>query len=353
MQLVKSLIYAIFDEKLGPTAKSWLPSSLDEDKRENIALSVMNITSNMEEAPTAIAVIPLTSIRAKTLVRFIKFQDDSRRGGLGEAALILVYDEIDDSVFYKYIKQFEDVFEKYANKASNLQISNAPDDIFNALMDEFSEEIQDLLNDLKDQELTASSASAFPSTDKDDPGLQYKYKMAICGDPNVGKTSIVIQFTEKAFRKTYLPTLGVNITEKSLIHDDKPVKFVLWDIAGQAKFNRMRRHFYTGSAGVIFVFDLTNPNSLQSIKDWYTDVKNNLERDFHGLILGNKCDLKEERAIDKKKLEALLKELDLPYFETSAKTGANIDAVFHHFAGNMLCSESRLQDACAALENED
>ncbi|MHA1683754.1 MAG: Rab family GTPase [Promethearchaeota archaeon] len=336
--LIKGLIFAIFDEKLGPTAHSWLPSGMPEDMREKISITVMNITSNMQELPNALAVIPLKEFNVKSIVQFLKFEDEGRRGGTGEAALIMLYEEVNDSIVYRYFKQFDDVFDRHARSATGLLSAKAGENSFHQLIQEFSDELNSLLEILKEEEMSKQSGEAFPSEGDaaKATGEEYRFKMAVCGDPNVGKTSIIIQFTEKAFRRTYLPTIGVNITEKTLNHEGKGVKFVLWDIAGQAKFTKMRKHFYNGSAGVIFVFDLTDETSLNSITAWHTDVKNSIDMPFEGLVLGNKSDLEEKRQISTEKARALVESLGMVYYEVSALTGDNVEEVFHHFAKAFL-----------------
>ncbi|MFX0103753.1 MAG: Rab family GTPase [Candidatus Hodarchaeota archaeon] len=339
MELIKGLIFSIFDEKLGPTAASWLPESMDEDMREDVAITVMNITSNMQEMPTALAMIPLPVYNSKSLAKFIMFKDDTRRGGIGSAALIMLYDEANDAIFYKYFKQFEDVFDKYAKMSLALLNIKAGEEQHAETLGFLSDDLKSLLDVLKKEEMSSQATEAFPGEEEEGDAeacLPFKMKIAICGDGNVGKTSLVIQFTEKAFRSTYLPTIGVNITEKSVYYGKNCIKFVLWDIAGQAKFTTVRKHFYTGAQGVILIFDLTNPQSLGSITGWYSDVKKTLGDSFNGVVLGNKCDLKEERAVSDADAQELASSLGMPYFETSAKTGENVDAVFDHFSKKFI-----------------
>ena len=76
------------------------------------------------------------------------------------------------------------------------------------------------------------------------------------GEPGVGKTSVILRFTDRAFKRTYLPTMGVNISEKIISHENDIVEYILWDVAGQAKFQLMRKHFYEGADAQILVFKL-------------------------------------------------------------------------------------------------
>jgi small GTP-binding protein len=329
-----SAMYIVFDEKLGPVAQTWLPADLSMDMREKVPMLVMNIASNMQELPKGVAMIPVPAYSMKSLVRFVRFEDTKLRAGTGEIAIVLLFDEVDDAVYYRYLKQFEELFEKYAKTAKDLQEKKAAKNHFSTMLSSFHDEVRGLIEVLEREEKTGG---AFPADDVDAYSVPYKCKIVVVGDPNVGKTSLVIQFTEKAFRKTYLPTIGVNITEKTIVHEGTPFAMVVWDIAGQAKFTRMRKHFYTGAHGVLLVFDLTKKESLASVKDWHEDVKKSLEgAPFNAMLLGNKADLVDQRAISLIEAKSMAASLNVPYFESSAKTGENVDIVFHHIAGIVL-----------------
>ena len=151
-------------------------------------------------------------------------------------------------------------------------------------------------------------------------------------------TSTILRFTDKAFTKNYLPTLGVNISEKFIKIGDELVSLTLWDIAGQEKFNRMRKHFYQGVDGMLLVFDLTRPESFNNIDEWYEDIKKNAEVNYElvGFMIGNKQDLIDERKVIRDNAISLTKKLNLDYFETSALTGHNINEVFFKIARDII-----------------
>ncbi|NMC08117.1 MAG: GTP-binding protein [Candidatus Lokiarchaeota archaeon] len=332
-----SAIYIVFDEKLGPTAQTWL-GELSQEVLDKVPMMVMNIASNMEELPKGVAMIPVTVFSMKALVKFVRFSDAKLRAGTGEVAIVLLFDEADDAAFYRYLKQFEDIFEKHAVTAKDLQEKRAAKGQYVTMLAGFHDDVRGLLEALEREE---KQSTAFPSDDVVEEKAPYKCKLVIVGDPNVGKTSLVIQFTEKAFRKTYLPTIGVNITEKTISHEGEQFTMVLWDIAGQSKFQKMRKHFYSGASGVILVFDLTKKESLPSIKDWYEDVKKSLEgQPLNCVLLGNKNDLPDQRQVPELEAKSMAAALQVPYFETSARTGENVDKVFTHFAGIILAYDA-------------
>jgi small GTP-binding protein len=123
------------------------------------------------------------------------------------------------------------------------------------------------------------------------------------------------------------------------VHDNN-IQLILWDLAGQAKFHVMRSAFYHGAKAVLLVFDLTNPASFLSIKNWYNDIMrhSDLKENLIGFVLGNKNDLVSERAVSLIEANQLASTLQLGYFETSALTGENVDGSFNNLAEALLTS---------------
>jgi len=331
--IIKGVICASFDETSVATARAWLPSDLSRALLEKIPELVYKTWSSNPDLQKRLAVLPIPGMTMRALAWFIAPKNQEQDGGAVQGALILLFDETNDAIFYRYIKQFEDLFGKHAAAISTL-LETAADET--ALLEEvsaFSGELGWILDLLKTQEL---SPDAFPEDVELESQMPMKCKVVVLGDPAVGKTSIVVQFTEKAFKKSYLPTIGFNISEKSISHDGIPVKFMIWDVAGIAKFQQMRKNFYAGAMAVIFVFDLTSKVSLADIKGWYEDVQASIGNTFTGALLGNKCDLVDQVVISPEEASAVASELNLPYFQTSALTGENVDAVFHHFAQDFI-----------------
>ncbi len=169
----------------------------------------------------------------------------------------------------------------------------------------------------------------FPPQEEEDGEIkESRFKIVVLGDPQVGKTSTVLRFTDKTFRRTYIMTIGVNMSEKFIKIKNNRIRFVIWDIAGQSKFQVMRRHFYEGAEGQLLIFDLTRPITFQNIRKWYKDIKLHTKNVLPGFILGNKSDLIEQRNVFGDEIIELADELGLEYIETSALTGKNVDKAF-------------------------
>ena len=117
----------------------------------------------------------------------------------------------------------------------------------------------------------------------------YQYKIIVVGNGGVGKTTLIIKYTEKRFRESYIPTIGVQWTVKELEYKGNSVKLVLWDIAGQEQFKTMRQNFYQESDAAIIVFDVTNLISFDRVENWLEEVKQHCGN-IPYILLGNKID---------------------------------------------------------------
>ena len=327
--MIAGMVYARFDEKSGPIPVLWSPEDLPEKVRDLISLKTINILAGEAgNIPESLAVIPFPSINLKGLVKFLEIKDDTHRGRKIEGSLTLLYDEVNDPIFYKYLENFETIFNTISAKIVALEeVKSEPQQIGEEMV-RFNDRVDGMLGELYDAEI-----STFPSTFPTENELvDYHFKIIVCGDPAVGKTSTILRFTDQAFRKTYMPTMGANLSKKHIKYRGLNIKFVIWDIAGQAKFQERRRDFYKGSQGEILVFDLTDPESFSDLPKWYEDIKTCLKSDPIGLILANKNDLINERKVTREEIEKLSIALNLEYFETSALTGENINEAFYRIA---------------------
>ena len=151
------------------------------------------------------------------------------------------------------------------------------------------------------------------------------FKITVVGEPAVGKTTLVRSFTGKKLRDEYMPTLGVEITVKRMNVKETQVTLMMWDLAGQPQFKIVRPLYYKGSAGAVFMYDVTMPHTLARVDDWVHECFSAVSG-IPGVLIGNKIDLKESRIVDRSTAEARAARLGLRYFETSAKLGQNIEA---------------------------
>lgn len=162
------------------------------------------------------------------------------------------------------------------------------------------------------------------------------YKIVTLGDPAVGKTSLVSKYITGKFERDYRRTLGIDISTFDSRVDDRLFKLLIWDLAGQDIFVDLRTRYCQGASGGIVVFDLTRPQTLNTIPEWVEAFRSSVGTDPILILLGNKADLSKNRKVSKEQGEAIAKRLNLAmYGETSAKTGQQVTAVFTHLAREM------------------
>ncbi len=156
-------------------------------------------------------------------------------------------------------------------------------------------------------------------------------KICLLGDFAVGKTSLVRRFVEDRFDDKYLSTIGVKISRKTLMQQDTKLNLLVWDLVGGNQFSRAETGYLLGTAGALIVCDLTRPDTLEPMRR-YTSQMRAVNPNVALILLGNKVDLTESRAIDEDMITAVSTELNAPFHFTSAKTGKNVEVAFSHLA---------------------
>ncbi|KKL50400.1 hypothetical protein LCGC14_2305850, partial [marine sediment metagenome] len=294
--------------------------------------------------PKSLVIMPFPNFNLKGIIKYIERHDDNFRGGFELSTITLLFNEVDDLIFYKYMAYLESAFSECAGKIIELENKNAETDEIFVQINKLRRNITEILGDLRNKEKTTTEQEAFPEDAEVAEVISgYNFKIVVCGDPSVGKTSTILRFTDKAFMRTYIPTLGVVISEKNFIVKKQYINLILWDIAGQTKFEVMRRHFYQGTEAVVLIFDLTNRKSFESILNWYKDIKKNVipyQGELVGFILGNKEDLFDERKVKFEEAMKLVDKFNLEYIETSALTGKNVEKSFLKLSEALLKSRT-------------
>ena len=334
-KLIKGILYTELDDELGPNPFVWL-GDVPQSSRIHISVKAITVLSGEQGLiPESLVILPFPSLNLKGLIKYLKWNDETRRGGIGQGAITLLFKESDDVIFYKYLNHFEALFKEVAEKIVHLQKLKAQRENYIDIFNELFLTIDQILTEFKNNEIAEENAKAFPDQKIKEANLiDYKFKIIICGDPSVGKSSLILRYTNNAFRRHYIPTLGVHVSDKIFQIEESYIQLVLWDIAGQAKFETMRQQFYLGSDGIFLIFDLSKPNSLESVSNWYYDIQNQLtdRPALTGYILGNKKDIDHSIENTSKKASDLASYLNLGYIETSALTGENVDYAFSTIA---------------------
>jgi small GTP-binding protein len=158
------------------------------------------------------------------------------------------------------------------------------------------------------------------------------YKIIVIGDPAVGKTSLLDNFSSKKFKTQYIPTVGVNIVKEQIELDEGIVNLMIWDIAGQPQFYMLHRPYFNGADGMLLGFDITRSSTFSNVQNWFNTAQKFGLSSIPRLLIGNKSDLQDERKIIKPMADHLAEKLNCTYYETSAKTGDNVKLIFRKTA---------------------
>ena len=339
MEIALQIIFSQFDEKIGPFTKVFYPNDVPKYNRSTVSSVTIDLFTYSKKIPDELVIMSFPQVKKKGLVKLLEWKDQKRRGGRTEATLSILFEEKDDSILYKYKDDIEEQINDFIIDFLPLIKKNEDNDVLQYRLKKFHKNIQKFLLKLASQELQfADHSKQFPKEQEQSEKADFAFKTIIIGDPGVGKTSMILQFTNKAFRRSYIPTIGANITEKTVFLHDSSFQMVLWDLAGQSKFQKIRSLYYSGAQCVIIVFDLTKTESFENIKNWYADVKDNFSNfnEIEVTMVGNKCDLKEEIQISQEQGLKLATELNISYLETSARIGKNIDKVFDDLVNNLI-----------------
>lgn len=163
-------------------------------------------------------------------------------------------------------------------------------------------------------------------------------KVIIVGDGAVGKTTLATHFAYDKFIEYYKMTIGVDFFTKDVTLGNDVVRLQIWDTAGQEKFAFMRPNYYEGASGGFVVYDVTRPDTFQSLERWLNEIYKKCGK-IPLCLLGNKIDL-ETRKVEQLQAEQYAEKQGLPYYETSAKTGECVFDVFSELA-NILYNKYR------------
>ncbi|OAF67903.1 Ras-related protein Rab-19 [Intoshia linei] len=156
----------------------------------------------------------------------------------------------------------------------------------------------------------------------------YLFKLLLIGDSGVGKSCILLRFSDKVYTDSYISTIGVDFKIRTFKLEDKTVKLQIWDTAGQERFRTITNSYYRGAQGIIIVFDVCDQETFNSVSTWLKEVKSYAVDNVRCLLVGNKIDDVEKRVVNYDTAKAFADEHKIEYFETSAKSGENVEESF-------------------------
>jgi len=161
------------------------------------------------------------------------------------------------------------------------------------------------------------------------------YKLAVVGSGGVGKSAIIIRYTQNRFVEGYDPTIE-DYFKKTLTVDGGRVSLDILDTAGQEEYASMLDQYIQSAEGFVLVFAITDYESFEKVKELRDKIMKVKDKKFVPLlILGNKADLSDKREVDKQEIQEYCDKIKCPYVETSAKTGTSIEDAFHALVREM------------------
>jgi small GTP-binding protein len=337
-----AIMYIDLNGLNGPKVNFWYPYELPENIRILIGSKCSSIiSSDMSFIPEVLLVFPLPSLNLKMLMKYFEKPKTQGIRYAERSVLVFLFPEEDDVIFYRYMSYIDSYFADAIKKINQLEINTTDkQSVFNEIVnlkDTLIESTEYLRS--KSQFLTKSEGVEITPIDQDSTEEpQSKFKVVILGDPSVGKTSTILRFTDSVFLRAYIPTMGLNITQKRFEVNENPVELRLWDIGGQVRFETIRRQFYEGVSAFIILFDLTKPGTFANVPKWHNDIVNYVKngKSLKAYLIGNKTDLIKERVVSVRDGIRLATALDMEYIETSALTGHNIEYCFKKISSELL-----------------
>ncbi|XP_044472690.1 ras-related protein RABE1c-like [Mangifera indica] len=161
----------------------------------------------------------------------------------------------------------------------------------------------------------------------------YLIKLLLIGDSGVGKSCLLLRFSDDSFTTSFITTIGIDFKIRTIELDGKRIKLQIWDTAGQERFRTITTAYYRGAMGILLVYDVTDESSFNNIRNWMRNIEQHAADNVNKILVGNKADMDEsKRAVPTAKGQALADEYGIKFFETSAKTNFNVEQVFFSIA---------------------
>ena len=175
-----------------------------------------------------------------------------------------------------------------------------------------------------------------------DKDYDYIFKIVLVGDTSVGKSCILVRFSDDVFSDNYITTIGVDFRFKTMVVDNKVAKIQIWDTAGQERYRSITTTYYRGASAIIICCDVTCHDSFNNLNNWIDEITKYTDADISKLVLVNKCDLaNEERQIEKKEIEEFENKNNIKVMEVSAKTGEGIDGAFRYLVEKLISQKNK------------
>ena len=180
----------------------------------------------------------------------------------------------------------------------------------------------------------------------DEDNYEMMFKVVLVGDSFVGKTNIMSKYLKDEFHEDSKATVGVEFGSKQFTIEGHSIKAQIWDTAGQERYKAITSAYYKGAKGAFVVYDITRKTSFESIDRWVNDLTAAADKKITIVVIGNKCDLEDQRQITKEQGEEKSAKLEVAFLETSALSGENLDKAFELMMNEIYkkCHEEMLAE---------
>eukprot|EP01133_Synstelium_polycarpum_P006162 gene6162-7134_t len=166
------------------------------------------------------------------------------------------------------------------------------------------------------------------STSSKSAAYDYLIKLLLIGDSGVGKSCLLLRFSEDSFTPSFITTIGIDFKIRTIDLEGKRIKLQIWDTAGQERFRTITTAYYRGAMGILLVYDVTDEKSFGNIRNWIRNIEQHATESVNKMLIGNKCDLPEKKVVDSTRGKALADEYGIKFLETSAKNSINVEEAF-------------------------
>ena len=162
----------------------------------------------------------------------------------------------------------------------------------------------------------------------EEDGYDILFKIILVGDTSVGKTNIINKYIKNEFREDFYATIGVEFSHKKFVVENRKIKAQIWDTAGQERYKAITRAYYKGAKGAFIVYDITRKETFDDVDKWRNELISSCNQEITVMLIGNKCDLENQREISKEQGEEKAKSFEFSFLETSALSGENLEKGF-------------------------
>ncbi|MBQ5154065.1 GTP-binding protein, partial [Macrococcus caseolyticus] len=156
----------------------------------------------------------------------------------------------------------------------------------------------------------------------------YLFKLLLIGDSGVGKSCLLLRFADNSYTDSYISTIGVDFKIRTVDIEGKTIKLQIWDTAGQERFRTITSSYYRGSHGIIVVYDVTDMDSFNNVKQWFQEIDRYATEGVTKLLVGNKSDLTAKKVVEYNTAKEFADSMGIQFIEASAKDSTNVEQAF-------------------------